>query len=211
MDRPGGDQPIHREYDTEVECVPAWTSTVEWDEAIGRFDQDGDLLLTDRDLRPSEAAAITRVSGDYLDHGPTGAPEREGFATHSDWDASIRANDEDVYELETHLNCFPTVVTTVSFRVPAEWSGERAPAEILDFIFHAVDAHARNEPGTATVDGTLHVEASDARMSGAFEGVVEAPLLAWDVPDDLPYTVSAVTGQVGEVPAFAFHDLEVGP
>jgi hypothetical protein len=204
------DAPLHRDYRTEVECVPPYDDPVAWDEAIGRFDRDGDLQLTENDLRAGEAAAIARVSGDYLDN-PGGAPEREGFANHTDWNATIRATDEDVYELQMRLNCLPTVVATVSFRVGAGWSGEPSTAEILDFIFDAVDAHARNEPGAATIDGPLLVSATDGRMSGAFEGGVDAPLHAWDIPDDLPYPVSLVTGQVGEVPTFAFRDLPVEP
>ncbi|MES2644137.1 MAG: hypothetical protein V4850_31920 [Myxococcota bacterium] len=166
--------------------------------------------MTESDLRAGEAAAVARVSGVYVDD-PQANPERAGFATHGDWNATIRADDEGILALEMRLNCFPTVVTTASFRLPAEWTGERSPVELLNFDFHAVDAHVRNEPGTETIEGTLHVAASEGGMSGSFEGVVEAPLVTWDIPDGLNYEVSPVTGQVGEIHGFAFRDLELAP
>lgn len=204
------DWPEHRQFQTEVECVRAGTEDVDWDEAVDRFDRDGDLRLTESDLRAGEAAAVARVSGVYVDDSQE-TPERAGFATHADWNATIRADDEETLALEMRLNCFPTVVTTASFRLPAEWTGERSPAEFLGFDFHGVDAHVRNEAGTETIEGTLHVAASEGGLSGAFEGVVEAPLATWDIPDGLNYEVSPVTGQVGEIHGFAFRDLEVAP
>lgn len=206
-----GDQPIVRLYDTRVNCVPSSrTEALERVEAIDRLDQDGDRRLTENDLHVGEATALARVSGDYLD-STNERPEGEGFATHSDWSPVIRSMGDEVYEMEMRLNCRPTVVTAVSFRAPAAWSGERSTAEILDFIFFAFDAPVRNAPGTATIEGTLDIERSEGGMSGAFDGVIEAPLLAWEIPEELLYEVSEVTGQVGEVHPFAFRDLPVAP
>lgn len=200
---------VHRFYDTELICQRSFERGVTTASALSSVDIDQDGRLTAADLRLGEAAAVHRVEGQHV-HALL--PREPGAAVAADWHATLVPTGETAHShrFTMRLNCHPTTALSLDFELPPTIGSAPTEVAIQQFQVIADVLQVRSASSEARVSGALQVFVADGRVSGWLIGNASAPLETWDIPR-VNYDVPDVTGQVFELYALAFRDLEVAP
>jgi len=206
-------RPVHRAYLTYVDCASPFEDFAPADSALGLLDGDGDGQLTAADLRSAEAGAVFKIGGTHAD---STSLSTRGFTASSTLYATLAATGEHEghHRFSMPLNCMPTIMLTFEFNLPSATGSEpnRVSVDNFDAVINIdaeVDgAQVRGAEGAARVSGHLKILVVDGRASGWFVGEASVPLAPWNLPD-LPYDVADPTGEVFELHAVAFRDIEV--